>query len=126
LRDGYGSGHDGVSSTVEPEPGGVHCDGDSPVYANSETVSQAEKGDAARDYRRHDLDTTLGRLVRIPPADYEKRLKRFRRDYGRIVEMARDPRAGLEIREAFSKLWNRWRRRSVANYPESLRDQIFA
>ena len=99
--------------------------GCSPVQADTQPASQAENS-VFHDYWRHDLDATLGPLVRIPPAEYEKRLERFRRSYGRIVEKAKDPRARLEIRGAFSKVWKRWRRRSVANYPESLRDKIFA
>jgi hypothetical protein len=126
MRISDGSGLGGVSGAAGPEPGDVNGGGNSPVNADIPYDSQAENTDNLRDYWRHDLDATLGCLVRIPPAEYEKRLKGFRQGYGRIVEMARDARARLEIRGAFSKVWKRWRRRSVANYPESLRDQIFA
>jgi Bifunctional DNA primase/polymerase, N-terminal len=80
---------------------------------------------ALHTYWRHDLDATLGCLARIPPAEYEKRLTCFRRAYGRIVELARHPRAHPGIREPFSRVWKRWRRRRPALYPEELRDQIF-
>jgi hypothetical protein len=126
LRQGNCASPGGVGDAAGPEPGDVNGGRNSPANADIPYDSQAENTDNRRHYWRHDLDATLGWLVRIPPAGYEKRLKHFRCGYRRIAEMARDPRARLEIRGAFSKVWKRWRRRSVANYPESLRDQIFA
>jgi hypothetical protein len=125
LREENGASPGGIGGAAGPELGDVNGDGNSPVNADVPYVSQAENADNLRNYWRHDLDATLGWLAHIPPADYEKRLERFRHCYGRIVEMARDSRTRLEIREAFSKVWNRWRRRSPALYPEELREQIF-
>ncbi len=125
MRQGNRASPGGVGGAAGPEPGDVNGGGNGPVNAEIPYISQAENTDNLRDYWKRELDTTLGWLVRIPPVDYEKRLKRFRRGYGRFIEMARNPRAHPEIREVFSKVWNRWRRRSPTLYPEELRDQIF-
>jgi hypothetical protein len=125
LPDVDGSDPNGVGGAAASEPGFGMDGGYSPVHADTQPASQAENG-AFHDYCRHDLDATLGWLVRMPPAEHEKRLTCFRRGYGLIFETARDPRVHPKIREAFSKVWKRWRRRSPALYPEELRDQIFA
>jgi hypothetical protein len=142
LRDGNSAGFDGAGGAVEPVPGAEIGGGNSPVYADKRPTSQPEKDAlslervrdrqqlaevqaANRDVWRHEIDCDVIHLKRLRPAEHERRLKSFRNGFARLMKTRADPQLRLEAREAYSKLWTRWRRRSVAKYSEALRDQLF-